>query len=257
VSLLKLDTELVVLGAEDIDPEVGQPEAVPVLVDLPLLALLVLGDHHDVVEEEDAALVSIFLVLLLHVGDFGDPTEADESTSCRVEVGSLGAEDGLLDFGDLGDMVRALEELGGLDSVVDSSEHVTVHVGSVVNASEVSDEIFLLHLLLRLDTLVVEVRVEEDHRIGQDEDGIGSLEARYEHLVALDVALREHLHELLDHLSLAGDSNFGLKVTKGDVEVKTGEVHVMDKEVEHSQVERFLEAANKLSNLFLGKSFSS
>jgi len=213
VPLLELDSELVVLGPKHVHSEVGQAKAVSVLVDLPLLALLVLGDHHHVIEQENASLVSVFLLFFLHVCHFGDSAEADESTGSGVEVGSLGAKDGLLDFCDLRDVVGPLNKLGRFDPVVDASKHVTVHVGSVVNATKVPNKVVLLHLFLRLDALVVKVGIEEDHGIGKDKDGIWCLEARNKHLVALDIAFGKHFHELLNHLSLTGDSNLGLELT--------------------------------------------
>ena len=73
-------------------------------------------------------------------------------------------------------MIGARPELGEEDPVVDALQHVGVDVFSVIDAAQVADEVFGLHLALGLDALVVQVSVEHDNGEGQQEDGVGTAE---------------------------------------------------------------------------------
>ena len=194
VSLLELDSKLEVLGPEDVDGEVGEAQTGPVIVELLLLGFLRLGHHKQVIEEEETTLVGIFLLFLVHVGDFSDSTEADQSSPWGVQFWSLAAGDGLLDLAHLCHMVWTLFELAAFNPIINSSQHLGVNVWPTVDASEVSHKILRLHSPLGLDGLVVEICVEEDHGVTQDENCVGRLETWDKHLIAVNVSFGEHFN---------------------------------------------------------------
>ena len=66
------------------------------------------------------------------------------------EVGTLG-NNGLLHFHDLCDVIAARSKLLTPDPFVNAGQHFNVQVVAVVDCTQVANEIFQLHSLLRLN----------------------------------------------------------------------------------------------------------
>ena len=145
VSLLQLNAELEVLSPEHVHLQVREAQAEPVVVQLLLLRFLRLGDHQQVIKEEETSLVGIFLLFLVHVRHLTDSAEADKTPPGSTELWSLVADNCLLDLADLGHVVGALLELAALNPVVDASQHFTIDVRAAVDSSQIPDKILRLH----------------------------------------------------------------------------------------------------------------
>jgi len=148
------------------------------------------------------------------------------------------ATDSGLDLHDLGDVVVSGFELGGLDAFVDADEDVTLDVGAVVDAAQVLDEVVELHAPLGLEVGRVQVRVEHDDGEGEHEDGVGAAQPRDQLLVALAVALSEHLHQTLDLLRLARHPEVRLELAQRHVHRHTVQVHLLSKTSENIQEDK-------------------
>ena len=79
MSFLKLNSELEVLGSEHVHFEIRQAEAVPMLVQLLLLALLVLCHNQQIIEEKKSSLMRILFLLFVHICHLRDPAKTNKA----------------------------------------------------------------------------------------------------------------------------------------------------------------------------------
>jgi len=127
-------------------------------------------------------------------------------------------------------VVLAGLELVALDSVVDALHVVFVDVDAVVDALGHFEELFELHAFTGLHVRVVDARVEQDYGVGEHIYGlVGAVEERLALVVvALDVAEREGVDEVLDLLGLAGHAEMGLELAEGFVYWQALQVDQLD-----------------------------
>lgn len=235
------------------------------------------GDDQQVVEEEHLALMQALPLLLVDVGDLVEPAVADESSVWKRQV-EFFADDRLLHFHDLRDMVRGCLELRFLDALVDAEQHVLVDVHAVVDAAQVFDEVFRLHPTVGLHVRRMEVGVQHNDGEGKHKDlrrrkfvecltnqtkPIVAVTYRiwrsqlFNHVwVAHAVAVREHLHESLDFLRFAGHPEVALELLKRHVDGEPREVHLLGEVLEDRHVERLLQVAEVLADHLAGEALA-
>ena len=219
-----------------------------------------LGDHHQVVEEEHVALVVARRRLFGRV-DVQHLVQLAQTDQAPVGLGQVqrrplvtGLHQVLLNLLGLEDVVVAAGESALLDGLVDGSEELGVEVGAAVDAAEVVHEVRDGHLLLVLEVGRVEVGVEEHDGEGQRDDRLRRPQLGREPRVALGVTLAEHLHDALDLLRLARHPHPRQQHPEGLVQPRGRKVEVLDEARQDLHGEGTLELAQVLAHLLLGQS---
>ena len=83
--------------------------------------------------------------------------------------------DGLLNFHNLSDMIRSSTELSLLNPLINTHEHVPVHIPTVINTPEVLYEILHFHSSVLLEMGSMEVCVEHDDSKSQNENCVRTI----------------------------------------------------------------------------------